>query len=86
MSAIREARPVATRKRPVNLSLNEELVDRARALTDKPSAEVEDWLRQYVNERNETLRVSAREADRIASMWNAFNDQHGSFADEHSTL
>lgn len=43
-------------------------------------------LRQYVNEQNEALRVRAREADRIASMWNTFNEQNGSFADEHSTL
>jgi len=86
MSAIREARPEATRKRPVNLSLNEELVDQARVLTDNLSALVEDLLRQYVSEQNEALRVRAREADRIASMWNAFNEQNGSFADEHSTL
>ena len=46
MSAIRATRPVATRKRPVNLSLNEELVDQARALTDNLSAVVEDLLRQ----------------------------------------
>jgi len=86
MSVIREAQPDATRKRPVNLSLNEELVDQARALTDNLSAVVEDLLRQYVNERKEALRVRAREADRIASMWNTFNEQKGSFADEHSTL
>ena len=27
-----------------------------------------------------------REAQTIAVNWNAFNDQHGSFADEYSTL
>ena len=27
-----------------------------------------------------------REAQTIAASWNAFNDRHGSFADEHSTL
>ena len=30
--------------------------------------------------------MRALEADRIASTWNAFNEQKGSFADEHSTL
>jgi antitoxin CcdA len=86
MNAPREARYGGTRKRPVNLSLNEELVDQAKALTDNLSAVVEDLLRQYVNERNEASRAKAREADRLASMWNAFNEQSGSFADEHSTL
>ena len=27
-----------------------------------------------------------REAQTIAANWNDFNDRHGSFADEHSTL
>lgn len=86
MSVIREARSDAARKRPVNLSLNEELVAQARALTDNLSAVVEDLLRQYVDDRSEALRARAREADRLASIWNAFNEQNGSFADEHSTL
>jgi antitoxin CcdA len=86
MSATREGRADPTRKRPVNLSLNEELVDRARALTDNLSAVVEELLRQYVNERDEARQARAREAEQLASMWNGFNDRHGSFADEHSTL
>lgn len=86
MNVIREARSDAARKRPVNLSLNEELVDQARAFTDNLSAVVEDLLRRYVSERNEALRARMQEADRLASMWNAFNERNGSFADEHSTL
>ncbi|ODT35919.1 MAG: hypothetical protein ABS55_07945 [Lautropia sp. SCN 70-15] len=86
MNVIRETRSDAARKRPVNLSLNEELVDQARAFTDNLSAVVEDLLRRYVSERNEALRTRMQEADRLASMWNAFNERNGSFADEHSTL
>lgn len=86
MSATRETRADPARKRPVNLSLNEELVDQARALTDNLSAVVEELLRKYVNDQEKVRQAKAREAEQLASMWNGFNDRNGSFADEHSTL
>ncbi len=73
-------------KRPVNLSLNAELVERARTLTDNLSGQVELLLADFI-ERREAERQD--EADRLKSAarsWNEFTERHGSFADEFSTL
>lgn len=75
------------RKRPVNLTLNAELVDEARALSGNLSAAVEAMLTEYVaRERSKQAqeRLSAAAACRT---WNAVLQAHGSsFADEHSPL
>jgi antitoxin CcdA len=73
-------------KRPVNLSLNEELVAEARGLTDNLSEVVESLLADFVV--RERARHAAREkAVKTAIVaWNSFADEHGSFADDHSTL
>jgi hypothetical protein len=39
-----------------------------------------------VVEQNSARRETAKNADKAAQAWNAFNVKHGSFADEHSTL
>lgn len=73
-------------KRPVNLSLNADLVEQARALTGNLSAEVEVLLADFVQQR---LRERDAQADRLrrsASAWNAYADRQGAFADEFSTL
>ncbi len=53
---------------------------------DNLPASADELLRDDLNEQGGARQAKAREADRIASMWNAFNERNGSFADEHSTL
>lgn len=70
-------------KRPVNLSLNEDLVRQARTFTGNLSEQVEKLLAEYVTE--EQKRVDEREKrldDAIAAL-NEFDAKYGSFADEY---
>ena len=74
------------RKRPVNLTLNEDLVLQARGITDNLSGVVESLLAGYVeNERRQRL-AQARTIEETIATWNDFNAKLGSFADEYSTL
>jgi antitoxin CcdA len=76
----------AARKRPVNLTLNEDLVSQAKSLTDNLSGVVESLLSGYVAKaRNERLaKLKAVEA--TVKVWNDFNAKSGSIADEYSSL
>ena len=75
-----------SRRRPVNLTLREDLVQQAKTTTDNLSAVVERLLSDYVtNERRERLAHEARVAETVA-IWNKFNSGKDSFADEYSTL
>lgn len=73
-------------KRPVNLSLNEALVARARQMTGNLSAEVESLLADFVQRQVQLRDAEARRLERTAATWNRFAAEHGSFADEFSTL
>jgi len=75
-----------SRKRPVNLTLNEELVSQAKGMTDNLSGVVEQLLTDFVMKQNSVRQEKARTAEVVAQAWNAFNERSGSFADEHSTL
>jgi antitoxin CcdA len=73
-------------KRAVNLSLNQDLVAEARIITDNFSEAVESLLADFVA-RERARRVAHAQALKEAIVaWNTFAEQHGSFADEHSTL
>ena len=74
------------RKRPVNLTLNEDLVVQVRSLTNNLSGVVESLLADYVEHEHRQRMAKARTLEATISMWNAFNARHGSFADEYSTL
>lgn len=74
------------RKRPVNLTLNEELVAQAKGMTNNLSGVVEQLLTDYVMKQNSARQEKKHNADAAAQAWNTFNEQYGSFADEHSTL
>ena len=74
------------RKRPVNLTLNEELVVQARGLTDNLSRVVELLLTDYVENERQQRVAKARALEKTVATWNDFNAKRGSFADEHSTL
>ena len=70
---------VAAQKRPVNLTLNEDLVAQARAVTDNLSAVVESLLADYVAEEHQRRAAEADVVRETVATWNRF-------ADEHSTL
>lgn len=74
------------RKRPVNLTLNEALVEQARAYTSNLSATMETLLADFVAQQQQAARSQQQRADACAADWNALHDRLGSFADEHSTL
>jgi len=74
------------RKRPVNLTLNEDLVVQARGLTDNLSRVVESLLADYVEHERQQRLAKARSLDATIASWNDFNAKRGSFADEYSTL
>ena len=75
-----------SRKRPVNLTLNEDLVVQVRGLTNNLSGLVESLLADYVEHERQQRMAKARTLEATMSMWNAFNARHGSFADEYSSL
>jgi antitoxin CcdA len=83
---MKSTRSNPVRKRPVNLTLSEDLVAQARAMTPNLSGVVEQLLAEYVVKQNSVRHEKAQSADQSAQAWNAFNEKHGSFADDHSTL
>jgi len=77
---------VCARKRPVNLTVNEELVEQAKGMTDHLSAVVERLLSDYVdNARRERLTRNEAIAQTVM-LWNKFSSKKDSFADEYATL
>lgn len=76
----------SVRKRAVNLTLNEDIVAQAKALTPNLSAVVESLLSDYVVQIQREKLSRQEQANQVAGMWNGFNAQAGSFADEYSTL
>jgi antitoxin CcdA len=74
------------RKRPVNLTLNAELVDRVREHTDNLSAVVETLLADYLEQQRLARLGRQRVSEATAAAWNTFNSEHGSIADEFSSL
>jgi antitoxin CcdA len=74
------------RKRPVNLTLNEDLVSQAKRMTDNLSGVVESLLSEFVSrERTERL-AKTKAVEAAVTMWNQFNAESGSIADEYSSL
>jgi antitoxin CcdA len=74
------------KKRPVNLTLNEDLVVQVRGLTNNLSGVVESLLADYVEHERQQRMTRVRNLEATMLMWNTFNTKHGSFADEHSSL
>lgn len=74
------------RKRPVNLTLNADLLSQARGLTGNLSSVVETLLAAYVRQEHKQRTAKMKALQTTAATWNAFNAKAGSFADEHSTL
>lgn len=76
----------AAQKRPINLTLNEDLVVQALGLTDNLSGVVENLLADYVEHQRMEHLDKAKSIAATVATWNDFNAKRGSFADEHSTL
>jgi len=74
------------RKRPVNLTLNEDLVLQARGITDNLSGVVESLLAEFVERERQQKLAKTRSLEATIATWNDFNAKIGSFADEYSTL
>lgn len=73
-------------KRPVNLTLNERNVEQARLYTNNLSATVDEFLVAFI-ERESCARQEKRALyAKVSEAWNKFDELHGSFAEEHSTL
>lgn len=77
---------ISARKRPVNLTLNADLVDRVRELTDNLSGVVETLLADYLEQQRLAGLARHRVSEATAAAWNTFNSEHGSIADEFSSL
>ncbi len=77
---------VTARKRPVNLTLNEDLVARIRGLSGNLSGIVESLLADFLAKERARRAEENEAAHAAAATWNEFADRAGSFADEHSML
>lgn len=76
----------AARKRPVNLTLNEDLLTQARELTGNLSNVVETLLANYVRDERRQRTDKHKAMQAAIATWNDFNAKSGSFADDYSTL
>lgn len=73
-------------KKPVNLSLSEDLVAECRQAGMNLSATVEALLQDHLLRQRMARQSQMQMAQRCADDWNALHAQMGSYADEHSTL
>ncbi len=78
--------PEATSKKPVNLSLSEDLVRESRQYCGNLSAKVEEMLQAYVVSERLSRQQHRQQAQLAVADWNALHDTAGSYADGHSTL
>ena len=73
-------------RRAVNLSLNEDLVARAKRSTRNLSATVEELLAGYVQQEQARGRAEDVALDQAITALNAFNGRHGFLSDEFPNL
>ncbi len=74
------------RKRPVNLTLNEDLVQQAKAMTDNLSGVVESLLSDFVAQEQRHRLTKAKAIEATIAVWNDFNAKTDPFSDEYSSL
>jgi antitoxin CcdA len=77
---------VAARKRPVNLTLNEDLVNQAKGLTDNLSQVVESLLSGYLAKAREEQLARSEAVESTVKLWNDFNAKSGTISDEYSSV
>lgn len=83
---MKPAYKIGAPKRPVNLTLNEDLVAQARSMTGNLSGVIETLLAAFVAEEKRRRATDAAVVQATVATWNRFAGEHGSYADEHSTL
>jgi len=76
----------AAPKRAVNMSLNEELVTRARAITPNLSATVEQLLAAFIDDAEARATERDRQIAEHIKANNAFVAKYGSWAKDFNTL
>ena len=74
------------RKRPVNLTLSEDVGVSARQYSHNLSATVDALLKGFVQQQQRALHERQQQARACTNEWNGVTRAVGSFADEHSTL
>jgi antitoxin CcdA len=74
----------SARKRPVNLTLNEDLVRQVKGTTENLSAVVESLLAQHLGEQERERVERERLIEAAVRQWNDFGKRVGSIADEYS--
>lgn len=77
---------LAARKRPVNLTLSEDLIEQAKGMTDNLSGVVESLLSDFVEQERKHRLAKAKTIESTIAAWNDFNAKMGSFSDEYSSL
>jgi antitoxin CcdA len=83
---MKQSYDASARKRPVNLTLNEDLVSKARNLTNNLSGVVESLLLGYVAAADQERLAKSKSVESTVKAWNDFNAKSGSIADEYSSL
>lgn len=78
--------PNVVRKRPVNLSLREDVVEQVKGVTDNLSGVVESLLVDFLARERRRKQDIAEQATATVTLWNEFAARNGSFADDYSTL
>lgn len=74
------------RKRAVNLTLNEDLVNQAKAVTDNLSGVVESLLSDFVTRERKERLAKSKTLESTIGIWNDFDSRFGSISDEYSSL
>ena len=86
MSHLSQGSAALSRKRPVNLTLSENLIADLKGCTSNLSATAEVLLTAFVVEQKQARALREEQAALAVQGWNNLHDKVGSFADEHSTL
>lgn len=82
---MRSSYVVDVRKRPVNRTLNEDLVKHAKSITDNLSGVIESLLADFVARERRGRLEKSKAIESTVALWNEFNAAKGSIADKYST-
>lgn len=82
--AVKSSFDPRARKRPVNLTLNEDLVRQVKGTTDSLSAVVESLLVRHLGEQERERVEREHLIEAAVRQWNDFGKRVGSVADEYS--
>ena len=73
-------------KRPINMSLNDDLIRQARLYTRNLSGTIEDLLGDFVERERVRRRDEDAVLDQVIDGFGAFHREHGLLSDEFSSL